>query len=356
VSPPSGGDVASNSDVIILPTEIDNHADTTCAGRNCRIESYTTYECTVSPFLEEYQEQQNVRICTALTAAVVPSTGETVILRLGQCLDFHDKLPKTLLNPNQLRAFGISICDDPTDKHRPLGIELDNRTHLPMYMKGSICGLMTWSPTNEELESCRIVDVSNVSDWDPSSVIFPDVRHPDDRYSTISAFVTRRLNPIDCHVSCNDCILPSFEKLCVSSTITSDRHHSPDAKLLSEKWDCSIEVARSTLQATTQLNLRSAVAPLTRRYRTDLLSMNLRRLTCKFFTDTLFSKSRSIVGNTCAQLYYDPNGFMYVYPMASKSEAGESLDHFVNDVGIPNDMVYDGAGEQVGKQPTLQDQ
>jgi hypothetical protein len=40
---------------------------------------------------------------------------------------------------------------------------------------------------------------------------------------------------------------------------------------------------------------------------------------------------------------------MYVYPMVAKREAGESLDHFVNDVGIPNELVYDGAGEQVGR-------
>jgi hypothetical protein len=96
-----------------------------------------------------------------------------VILRLGQCLDFHKKLHKTLINPYQLRAFGISVCDDPTDEHRQLGIQLDRDTLLPLYMKGSICRLMTWYPTNEELESCRIFDISDAHNWDPSSVIFP---------------------------------------------------------------------------------------------------------------------------------------------------------------------------------------
>jgi hypothetical protein len=41
---------------------------------------------------------------------------------------------------------------------------------------------------------------------------------------------------------------------------------------------------------------------------------------------------------------------MYVYPMVSKREASESLDHFINYVGIvPNELVYDGAGGQVGR-------
>jgi hypothetical protein len=41
---------------------------------------------------------------------------------------------KTILNLNQLRAFAISVCDDPTDEYRPLGIQLDPYTHLPLYM------------------------------------------------------------------------------------------------------------------------------------------------------------------------------------------------------------------------------
>lgn len=162
-------------DVTILPMEIDNHADMTCAGRNCGIEPYNTYECTVSSFLDEYQEQQHIKICTALTTATTPSMGEIVILRLGQCLAFHEKLHKTLINANQLWAFSISICDDPTDKHwQQLGIQLDRNTYLSLYMEGLICGVMTWSsPTsNEELESCHIFDISNMHNWEPSSVIF----------------------------------------------------------------------------------------------------------------------------------------------------------------------------------------
>jgi hypothetical protein len=200
-------------DVQLLPTEIDNHADTICAGRNCRIEYYTPYECSVSPFLEEYQDQQNIRICTALTAATIPHTGETVILRLGQCLDFHDKMNKTLLNPNQLRAFGISVCDDPTDEYRPLGIQLDPNTHLPLYMNGSICGLMTWPPTNEELESCRIFDISDVDTWDPTNVVFRNTAVSNDsrRYSHINAVFSRQSLVSENHPICVDSILPSFE-------------------------------------------------------------------------------------------------------------------------------------------------
>lgn len=310
--------------------------------------------CTVSPFLDEYQEQLNIPICTALTATTLQLSGETVILRIGQCLDFHDKLDKTLINPNQLRAFGIKVCDDPTDNNRRLGIQLDDTTFLPMSMSGSICGLMTWFPTNEELESCRIFNISDEHAWDPTNVTFPNTPNRSARYSDIYSLSAKCSNlslshEYVFHSYASDCLNPSFDSLCVSAAASSQRHHGPDARLLASKWECGIETAKATLLATTQLNLRSAIAPLSRRYRTDLLSMHLRRIDCKFFTDTLFSKAPSIVGNKCAQLYYDPNGYMYIYPMPSKADVGESLDSFVGDVGIPNQLVYDGAGEQVGR-------
>jgi hypothetical protein len=62
------------NNIAILPLEINAHADTICTGRNCQIEYYMPYECSVSPFLEDYQDQQNVRICTALTATTIPYT------------------------------------------------------------------------------------------------------------------------------------------------------------------------------------------------------------------------------------------------------------------------------------------
>jgi len=52
-------------------------------------------------------------------------------------------------------------------------------------------------------------------------------------------------------------------------------------------------------------------------------------------------------GNKCAQLF-SSEGYIRVFPMASKSEAGVALQEFIEDVGIPNEMVCDGAGEQVG--------
>ncbi|KAL7570573.1 hypothetical protein ACA910_017625 [Epithemia clementina (nom. ined.)] len=62
----------------------------------------------------------------------------------------------------------------------------------------------------------------------------------------------------------------------------------------------------------------------------------------------MFSSVRSLKGNTCGQVF--TNGrFTYVCPMKSKRHAGDALQSFVDDVGIPSDMVSDLAGEQVGE-------
>jgi hypothetical protein len=47
----------------------------------------------------------------------------TFILEVNQALWFGDKLDSSLINPNQIRSYGLSLCDDPFDMHRDLGID-----------------------------------------------------------------------------------------------------------------------------------------------------------------------------------------------------------------------------------------
>ena len=135
------------------PTEIDNHADTICFGRNFRPVYFTTEVCTVSGFMDDLDQVEDVPICTAATAVDLES-GETVILQFGQGLWFGDRMDRSLINPNQVRLYGISLCDDPMDPHRELSIQLGDGYEIPMNMNGTICGFTSRCPTNEEMESC----------------------------------------------------------------------------------------------------------------------------------------------------------------------------------------------------------
>ena len=73
------------------------------------------------------------------------------------------------------------------------------------------------------------------------------------------------------------------------ATYTDKRHHGISADLLARKWGIGIDKATLILQFTTQNTVRSALKPLTRRYRTDLLLQRLRRLNCRFYTNVLFA-------------------------------------------------------------------
>ena len=111
------------------------------------------------------------------------------------------------------------------------------------------------------------------------------------------------------------------------------------ADLLARKWGVGIDKAKRTLQSTTQDNVRSDLKALTRRYRTDLLLQRLRGLNCRFYTDMLFAKDKSIVGNTCAQIFTD-GGFVQIIPMRSKSEAVTILDRINRDIRVANRNIY----------------
>jgi hypothetical protein len=128
-----------------------------------------------------------------------------------------------------------------------------------------------------------------------------------------------------------------------------NRHSHVSAEEVARKFRCGLETAKRTLKTTTQYGVRHALHPLHRRYRIHQQELNTKRLMDTFFTDTLFSKVKSLNGNVCAQVY--TNGrYTRVFPMASKSSEhiAQTLKDFIDDVGVPNELVCDLATEQVG--------
>ena len=154
----------------IMATKINNHADTRCFGKNFVPFSWTGTVCTVSPFLSTYEALADVKICSAATAVAL-DTGETVVLIFGQGLWFGEKMDKSLINPNQCRAYGVGVCDDPTDPHRHLGFYHEDQ-YLPLYMSGTTAGFESRCPTSQELDECKKFYMSDPDQWDPCNVKF----------------------------------------------------------------------------------------------------------------------------------------------------------------------------------------
>ena len=99
-----------------------------------------------------------------------------------------------LINPNKCRAFGIPICDDPTNYHRPLVIEEDFNTHIPMLMVGFTCEFITWYPTYDKIETCGHINVSYKHNWGPSKHIFKIYSMEDEK--SIKVFNLRLINQV----------------------------------------------------------------------------------------------------------------------------------------------------------------
>ena len=122
-------------------------------------------------------------------------------------------------------------------------------------------------------------------------------------------------------------------------SITQERHHKLTPESLAQKWNTGLNTANKTIKVTTQLAVRLALGPLTWRYRTDMMQHNLWRLNTKFYTDTLFTKYKYIIGNNVAQVYTDGQGFVHVNPRTSKSLPGLKLDNLTKNIGIPNTII-----------------
>jgi hypothetical protein len=135
--------------------ELDTRADTTCAGINCQPIYYTGQHCKAYGFHSDLTPIYNVPIATVAMAWSNPHTGESYIIIINKALYFGDGMDHSLVNPNQLRAFGIEVYDNPydTDPNRLMGIMLNDCKKLPFWSDGSTIYFNTWYPTGEEMNT-----------------------------------------------------------------------------------------------------------------------------------------------------------------------------------------------------------
>jgi hypothetical protein len=352
--------------------EMDSHADTCVAGPNFSVLEFTGEQCDVTPYTSDYQPITNVSVVNAVTAFTDESNGETVILNFNQVLWYGKRMKMSLINPNQLRHFGITVSDDPTDTTRPFGISTGEGLFVPFQMEGTTVYFETRVPTGWELENCKSIQVTDSTVWNPSNVTIAGVSSdPDLPMMEIatrrSLFALRATNTDTSEESCND-LAPYNELTLLSRMIgkvnvatahrdvnvsfvgSKERHSQVNAETVARKFRCGLETAQRTLKTTTQRGVRQSIHPLHRRYRVDHLNLHQRRLNDTFYMDTLFSKIKSLNGHTCAQLI--TNGtFTRIYPMEPKSShnIAQALNEFVDDVGIPGTLICNLASEQTGK-------
>ena len=137
------------------------------------------------------------------------------------------------------------------------------------------------------------------------------------------------------------------------NAVQTERHSPATAETMSRLWGIGPDTAQQMMRMTTQQGICTVVHPISWRYRVDHLHFHWRHLNTTFHTDTLFSKVQSLRGHKCAHVIMDGK-FTTVYLLQSKAQAGNALHEFINNVGIPDSLVADLAGEHTGTNTEFQ--
>ena len=357
--------------------EMDSHADTIVAGRNTTILNYTSRSCDVMPYNDEYSAKTNVPIVSA-AAGYTSHTGENYILILNEALSMPE-LDHSLINPNQLRSNGIEVQDNPYSEEPMSIISHTDGICIVLLSKGTTIYIDTWAPSQKDLESLPHIELSSKIEWNPEKVEFPSYSRSERemiekrnikstyRISLSSVEADNTLenknhtnNGINSNIPFNfneDVIRISSTKVGPLSEgeiqyprtfLSSNRHSSVTAEELSNRWCIGLKQAQLTLDATTRKLVRSAIMPLSRRYRVDRM-FGIRRLDYEFATDTIDGRIKSVHGSKYAQIFGSKESFVAVYPIATKDECGDALELFVKTYGAPKLLRFDGSREQCGK-------
>jgi hypothetical protein len=157
--------------------ELDSHADTVVLGNNCLVLNYTNRECDVAPYTDTYQAISNVPIVTGATAYTSPTTGDTFILVFHEALWMGPHLDHSLINPNQLRNYGLTVQDNPFSSTETHIATEDNAFILPLFTMGTTLYFDSHTPTDHELHTCQHIHFTSSTPWDPHHIQFPPPSH-----------------------------------------------------------------------------------------------------------------------------------------------------------------------------------
>jgi len=147
--------------------EMDTHADTCCAGANWRILDTTDEVCEVTPFLDSYEPVKEVMVARCGTVWTSPDIGREYLLVGDQMLWFGSQMEHSLINPNQIREYGVPVYDDPYSNSH-FGID-GNETFIPFNTMGTIVYFESRVPTDWEMQNLPIIMLTG-EEWDPVNV------------------------------------------------------------------------------------------------------------------------------------------------------------------------------------------
>jgi Reverse transcriptase (RNA-dependent DNA polymerase) len=340
--------------------ELDSNADTTCVGNGVLIINETDRFVNATPFIKSLGMVKKVPIVSAAIAYDDPRSGKVYILVIHQALYFKEMI-RCLLCPMQLRLHDVTInerpkflTDKPIDTDHTIIIE-DLIIPLEIHKVSSF--FYARKPSLKEYNECERLELTcPFPEWNPHDIYFAE---EEAKYLDDEGYLIRQVNQFNqvtydehnfltningwaTNISTVDS--KSFEVLAIQS---NKFKLTPD--ILSKNWGIGQALARRTIDATTQLRVRSVANPsIERRWPTGDRPLRYKRLNHPVYHDTMYSTVKSLRGNKCCEVYVTDFGWSRVFPMKTESDVHESLDIFLSRYGIPEALISDGAKAYTG--------
>ena len=317
--------------------------------------------------------------------------GTTVLLMIHEGIDYTSQ-PNSIISVSQARYHGVDICDrHPRFKVNgvPGSFRINrNSVEFPFTMEKGLVSLRIRKPTDAEIDTCPVVEITSDAPWDPSyltgDTFTPGVdnsiqvlREPVDD-PAYNALHVRRLrgdfgsplyepihDSLDSyvfhHVDPSIATGPSFQDLdtiytfenylsTMSRSCKLTRHDQPPDWNHVQRcmgWFPQ-DVLKRTFEATTQLAKISAL-PYRDHFKSRNPQLNRRRLPEPYATDTWFVSEPALNGESCVQLFVGLISFLvFPFGMKSESEGPSKLKTFVRQVGAPFSLMNDNSKMQTG--------
>jgi hypothetical protein len=140
----------------------------------CMLEA-TGVKVNIAAYSDEVSKLTDIPIATTGTVFDCPATGASWLLIFHEALFLGSRLPNSLICPNQLRDFEVTVHDTPKryDSGSMHAVYVpEHKFLIPMSSDGTISYFDTRLPTEDELHALPRIQMTSQLPWDPKSSHF----------------------------------------------------------------------------------------------------------------------------------------------------------------------------------------
>lgn len=254
---------------------------------------------------------------------------------------------RLLVCTNQARMNNVVVDDIPTTldynnrwTHSLYFPDHDVRLHLQIH--GPMSYLVIRYLAEEELECWPNLDLTSHDEWDQTCI--ETLEHGATNISSFSIYFKDKIMGKTMFKNIYQRLINTVNISATSRTVKLEL----TAEVLVSNWNINVSNTKQTLQATTKQSVTIKHGHIRRRVKTTPHHLRYRHLTGyldMFCSDTFTASVNSLWGNKFTRLFRSRGNFTKCCLIKKKNDAHHTLDSFIHDIGIPEEMLTNNAKE-----------